>query len=128
LLRRLIGVAGEIAELGYTVPDDVEQAVDRAETMVFEVAQRRVTDSLAPLHDLLSAALDRLGELYERGEAITGIPTGYKDLDEQLSGLQPSNLVIVGARPAMGKCLAADTLMVDPDTGERRTIAELYAL
>src|SRR5207302_888782 len=53
--------------------------------------------------DLLSAALDRLGELYERGEAITGVPTGYTDLDEQLAGLQPSNLVIVGARPAMGK-------------------------
>src|SRR3954471_13854494 len=103
LLRRLIGVAGEIAELGYGVPDDVEAAVDRAETLVFEVAQRRVTDSLAPLHDLLNAALDRLGELYERNEAITGVPTGYTDLDEQLAGLQKSNLLIVGARPAMGK-------------------------
>src|SRR5256714_5991055 len=103
LLRRLIGVAGEIAELGYAVPDDVEAAVDRAETLVFEVAQRRVTDSLAPLHDLLNQALDRLGELYERNEAITGVPTGYHDLAEQLAGLQKSNLVIVGARPALGK-------------------------
>src|SRR5205823_11712830 len=103
LLRRLIGVAGEIAELGYGQPDDIEQAVDRAESLVFEVAQRRVTDSMAPLHDLLSAALDRLGELYERNEAITGVPTGYHDLDENLAGLQKSNLVIVGARPAMGK-------------------------
>ena len=103
LLRRLIGVAGEIAELGYGVPDDVEQAVDRAESLVFEVAQRRVTVSMAPLHDLLSAALDRLGELYERDEAITGIPTGFTDLDEQLAGLQKSNLLIIGARPAMGK-------------------------
>src|SRR3954452_16573322 len=66
LLRRLIGVAGEIAEIGYQTPDDVEAAIDQAESMVFEVAQRRVTDSMAPLHDLLSAALDRLGELYER--------------------------------------------------------------
>src|SRR4051795_11701759 len=81
LLRRLIGVAGEIAELGYAVPDDVEAAVDRAETLVFEVAQRRVTDSMAPLHDLLNQALDRLGELYERNEAITGTPTGFTDLD-----------------------------------------------
>jgi len=103
LLRRLIGVAGEIAELGYQVPDDVEAAVDRAESLVFEVAQRRVADTMAPLHELLSAALDRLGELYERNESITGVPTGYTDLDEQLAGLQPSNLVIVGARPAMGK-------------------------
>ena len=103
LLRRLIGVAGEIAELGYDVPDDVSAAVDRAETMVFQVAQRRVTDTTKPLRELLSASLDRLEALYDRGEAITGVPTGFTDLDERLSGLQPSNLVIVGARPAMGK-------------------------
>jgi replicative DNA helicase len=103
LLRRLIGVAGEIAELSYGVPEDVAAAVDRAESMVFEVAQRRVTDSTKPLRELLSASLDRLEQLYDRGEAITGVPTGYIDLDQQLAGLQPSNLVIVGARPAMGK-------------------------
>jgi len=103
LLRRLIGVAGEIAELGYDVPDDVTGAVDRAESMVFEVAQRRVTDTTKPLRELLSASLDRLEALYDRGESITGVPTGFVDLDERLSGLQPSNLVIVGARPAMGK-------------------------
>ncbi|MBW3667646.1 MAG: replicative DNA helicase [Actinobacteria bacterium] len=103
LLRRLIGVAGEIAELGYDVPDDVAAAVDRAESMVFEVAQRRVTDTTKPLRDLLAASLDRLEALYDRGDTITGVPTGFVDLDDRLSGLQPSNLVIVGARPAMGK-------------------------
>jgi replicative DNA helicase len=103
LLRRLIGVANEIAEIGYGVPDDIEAVVDRAESMVFEVAERRVTDTLKPLHDLLSDSLDRLEALYDRGESITGVPTGYLDLDERLSGLQPSNLIIVGARPAMGK-------------------------
>ncbi|MBO0748407.1 MAG: replicative DNA helicase [Acidimicrobiaceae bacterium] len=103
LLRRLIGVAGEIAELGYGLPDDVAAVVDRAESMVFEVAERRVTDSLRPLKDLLADGLDRLALLNERGDAITGVPTGYLDLDERLSGLQPSSLVIVGARPAMGK-------------------------
>jgi replicative DNA helicase len=103
LLRRLIGVANEIAELGYSVPEDVAAVVDRAESMVFQVAERRVIDTLRPLHDLLSESLDRLEALYDRGEAITGVPTGYVDLDERLSGLQPSNLIIVGARPAMGK-------------------------
>ena len=103
LLRRLIGVAGEIAELAYSVPEDIGGAVDRAETMVFHVAQRRVTDTTRPLHDLLSDQLDRLEALYERGETITGVPTGFVDLDEQLAGLQPSNLITVGARPAMGK-------------------------
>ena len=107
LLRRLIGVAGEIAEIGYGMPDDVARAVDRAETMVFEVAERRVTDTLRPLHDLLSESLDRLEALFDRGEAITGVPTGFLDLDDRLSGLQPSNLLIIGARPSMGKTALA---------------------
>ena len=66
LLRRLVAVAGEIAELGYSVPEDVEQAVDRAETLVFEVAQRRLVDTLSPLRDLLAQSLDHLEHLYER--------------------------------------------------------------
>ncbi len=103
LLRRLIGVAGDIAEMGYSVPDDVAGVLDRAESLMFEVAERRVTDTLRPLQDLLAESLDRLEALFDRGEAITGVPTGYLDLDERLSGLQPSALIIVGARPAMGK-------------------------
>jgi replicative DNA helicase len=103
LLRRLIAVAGEIAEMGYSVPEDVAATVDRAESLVFEVAERRVTDSLKPLKTLLGESLDRLEQLFDRGETITGVPTGYIDLDERLFGLQPSSLVIVGARPAMGK-------------------------
>src|SRR4051795_5379958 len=115
LLRRLIGVAGEIAELGYSVPDDVIGAVDRAESLVFDVAQRRVTDSMSPIKDLLDASLTRLEMLYEKGDSITGLPTGYHGLDELLSGLQPSTLVIVGARPATGKALALDTPIPTPD-------------
>jgi len=107
LLRRLIGVAGEIAEMGYSLPDDIATTIDRAESMVFEVAERRVTDTLKPLHDLLADSLDRLEALYDRGDSITGVPTGYIDLDERLSGLQPSSLVIIGARPSMGKTALA---------------------
>jgi len=103
LLRRLIAVAGEIAEIGYQVPDDVEAAVDRAESLVFEVADRKVTDTTKVLSELLYESLERIEALYDKGEDITGIPTGYLDIDERLSGLQPSSLVIVGARPAMGK-------------------------
>lgn len=103
LLRRLIGVAGEIAELGYDLPDDVAKTVDRAESMVFEVAQRRVTDTMAPIHDLLDLNLDRLEQLYERGQSITGVPTGFVDLDELTSGLQPNALIVLGARPSAGK-------------------------
>jgi replicative DNA helicase len=107
LLRRMIGVAGEIAELSYDLPDDVAKAVDTAESMVFEVAQRRVTDSMAPIHDLLDSNLDRLEQLYERGQSITGVPTGFSDLDELTSGLQPNALYVVGARPSAGKTALA---------------------
>ena len=103
LLRRLIGVAGEIAELGYSVPDDISATIDRAESMVFDLSQHRVADTMADIHALLGLSMDRLEALYERGEAITGTPTGYVDVDERLSGLQPSSLVVVGARPGCGK-------------------------
>ena len=99
LLRRLIGVAGEIAEIGYGMPEDIAKALDRAESMVYDVNQRRVTDSTSKIEDLLGLNLDRLEHLYGRGDAITGVPTGYVDLDDLLSGLQPSNLVVVGCRP-----------------------------
>jgi replicative DNA helicase len=103
LLRRLVSVAGEINELGYSVPEDVSDVLDRAESLVFDVAQRRVVDSMTPLRDLLGEGLDHLQRLYDQGDSITGLPTGYTDLDQILSGLQPSNLVVVGARPSMGK-------------------------
>lgn len=103
LLRRLIVAANDIAEMGYGVPDDVTATVDQAESMIFKIAQRRTDDTLRPIHDLLLQSLDRLESLYDRGESITGVPTGFSDLDDRLSGLQPSALLVVGARPAMGK-------------------------
>ena len=103
LLRRLISVAGEITEIAYMEPDDVTKALDEAETKVFEVAEDRVVDSTRALGDLLPLAMDKLQETYERGDSITGAATGFTDLDEILSGLQPSTLNIIGARPAMGK-------------------------
>jgi len=103
LLRRMIAAAGEIAEIGYSVPDDVTGAIDKAESLVFNVAQRRVTDSTAELRQLLGESLDHLEKLFERGDAVTGVPTGFHDLDHKLAGLQPSNLIICGARPGTGK-------------------------
>ena len=103
LLRRLITTAGEIAELGYHPPEEVSATIDRAESLVFEIGQHRFSDSLAPLRDLLDASLDRLESLYDSKQAITGTPSGYHELDELLSGLQPNALIVVGARPAMGK-------------------------
>jgi len=102
-LRRLIEVAGEIAEIGYSVPSDVAAAVDAAENMVFKVAEGNVDDTMIEAGELLKKTLDRLEDLYNRGESITGTPTGFIDLDEMLSGLQPEAFVVVGARPGVGK-------------------------
>ncbi len=118
MLRRLITVSNEIAETAYGVPDDVVKAIDDAEARMFEVAQRRVTNTTSEIKDLLSANLDRLEMLYERGESITGVSTGYVDLDELLSGLQPNSMYVIGARPAMGKTafslgMAANAAMKD---------------
>jgi replicative DNA helicase len=103
LLRRLIGAAAEIAEIGYSLPDDIEAAVDMAESLMFSVAERKGRDTTAILRQLLHQTLERIEMLFDRGEAITGVPTGYVDIDERLAGLQKSSLVIVGARPSMGK-------------------------
>jgi replicative DNA helicase len=103
LLRRLIGVAGEIAEMGYEMPEDVTNTLDRAETLVFDVADRRVAGTLVGLHEVLGKSMERFEALYGGTSSVTGIPTGYIDLDEALLGLQPSNLVVVAARPGQGK-------------------------
>jgi replicative DNA helicase len=122
LLRRLIGVSSEIAEAAYELPDDVVKTVDWAESRVFEVAQRRVTDTMAPIHDLLDANLDHLESLYSRGDSITGIPTGFTDLDELTSGLQPSALVVLGARPSAGKTALALSLATNAAMESNRPV------
>ncbi len=103
MLRRLILVAADISEIGYGRPDNVDDALDDAESRVFRVADRRVVDSYRDIGELMKLAVDRIEENFARGDTITGIATGFNDLDELLSGLQPSTLNIVGARPSMGK-------------------------
>jgi len=122
VLRSLITTAHEIAEIGYSQPEDVQQAVDEAETMVFNVAQGRVTDSMAFMHDLLGDTLDDIEQLYDRGDAITGTPTGFIDLDEITAGLQPSSLIVVGARPAMGKTSFALNIVAHASMVEQRPV------
>ena len=90
----------DIAEIGYTQPDDVVKAIDSAESMVFNLSQGRAADSMAPIRELLDANLDRLEQLYEQGDSITGTPTGFLDLDELFSGSnQATSSSSVPARP-----------------------------
>jgi replicative DNA helicase len=122
MLRRLAGVAGEIADLAFSVPEDVTAALDQAETMVFDVAQRRDEDSVKALRDLLGPSLDHIEQLAGRNDTVTGLRTGYLDLDEKLAGLQPASLTIVGARPAMGKTSFALGMVAHAGVVERRPV------
>ena len=103
LLRRLIAVAGDISEMGYDSPDDVVETLDRAEALVFEVAERRVSETMVGIHDALQETLDDLEARYGDASDLVGVPTGFTELDANLHGLQRENLVIVAARPGMGK-------------------------
>jgi replicative DNA helicase len=107
LLRRLIAVAGDIAEMGYDDSGEVMETLDRAESLVFEVADRRVVDSTTVVANALQETLDELEARYGSTDDIVGSATGYVDLDRQLMGLQPSTLVVLAARPAMGKTALA---------------------
>lgn len=103
LLRQLVRVGGDIAEIGYSLPDDVDEAMDAAEAAVFAVAERRVVDTTLNMRSLLSHELDHLEALGDRGSDITGVPTGFLDFDRETAGLQASNFIVIGGRPGMGK-------------------------
>jgi replicative DNA helicase len=103
VLRRLIDVGTQIVQLGFETPQDTERAVDIAESLVYQVAQGRVTEDYHSLRDVLTGTLEAIERLHEDHREITGVPTGFPNLDRLTSGLQPSNLIIVAARPAVGK-------------------------
>ncbi len=94
LLRKLISVASDIVEMGFEHSEDIAGVVDRAESMIFDVASRRVVDSLKPIKDLLQSSIETLERIQEEGHVITGVPTGYTGVDDYLSGLQKSNLIV----------------------------------
>ncbi len=103
ILRRLIEAAGKIAGLAYDEAEDVEVVVDRAEQILFDVSQRRVSRGLTPLSRILTEYYDRIEYLHQHQDEMIGLPTSFIDLDRLLGGLQPSDLIIVAGRPGMGK-------------------------
>ena len=103
VLRNLIGAAGKIAAVGYEEANDAEVAIDRAESILFEISQRRTDGGFESLSILLGQAYDRLEYLHEHRGQILGVPTGLSQLDALLGGLQPSDLIILAARPSVGK-------------------------
>src|ERR671923_173277 len=115
-LRGLIRAGGEIAELGWERPGETSDLVDRAEQVVFDLSQSRVTSEFSHIEELLKDSFERITALYEAGAEVTGTPSGFRDLDRLTSGFQPGNLIIVAARPSMGKsglglCMASNLAM-----------------
>ncbi|PID39802.1 MAG: replicative DNA helicase [Proteobacteria bacterium] len=102
-LRTLIQEVSEVATQAYDDPDDVQTFLDGAEQKIFELSQRAISEGFTSIRDLLLKTFNSIEQRYERKEDVTGVPTGYPDLDEMTSGLQPSDLIIVAARPSMGK-------------------------
>jgi replicative DNA helicase len=112
-LRGLIRAGNDIARLGFDRPGETVELVDRAEAIVFDLSQQRVSTEFAHIDELLKDSFETITKLYEAGSDITGTASGFRDLDRLTSGFQPGNLIIVAARPSMGKsalalCMAAN--------------------
>src|SRR5712691_11313581 len=102
-LRNLIFSANKILATAYAGEEEADLILDQAEHAIFAIADDKVRDGFVSLRDLAQNSLDTIEKLHSRKELITGVPTGFTDLDEMTSGLQPSDLVIIAARPSMGK-------------------------
>ena len=102
-LRGLIRAGSHIAQLGWERPGETSDLVDRAEQIIFDLSQQRVSTEFSHIESLLKESFERITKLYEAGEDVTGVPSGFRDLDRLTSGFQPGNLVIIAARPSMGK-------------------------
>ncbi len=102
-LRRLITAAADISALGYSEEEEIENILDKAESKLFAVSQKYLKQIFIPIKNVLSEAFERIDELHREKNKLRGLPTGFNDLDNILAGLQKSDLVILAARPSVGK-------------------------
>jgi len=117
-LRHLISAATQIVEEGYESHDDVDGFLDRSEHRIFEITSRTAETSFVPLRELIKDSIETIDNLYQRKAAVTGIPTGFHDLDVQTAGLQKGDLIVMAGRPSMGKsalvtCIAEHAAIVE---------------
>ncbi|WP_408954262.1 replicative DNA helicase [Kribbella solani] len=114
ILRRLVEAGTKIVQLGYAGEGEVDDVVDEAQAEIYSVTEKRTAEDYAPLKDIMEGTLDEIEAIDSRGDAMVGVPTGFTDLDELTNGLHPGQMIIVAARPAMGKALALDTALPTP--------------
>ena len=120
LLRRLLGAGQEIQGWVNERDGEPRELSERAEKLLFEVAHKEQASDFRLLSEILHDEVDRLEKLSTGELELTGTPSGFRDIDAITGGFQPGNLIIVAARPAMGKCQSAQSLVYDPTTGARR--------
>lgn len=115
ILRRLIEAGTRIVSYGYGGQnEEVDDLVDRAQAEIYKVTERRTSEDYRPLSEIMPGALDELEAIGSRGGHMVGVPTGFQDLDQLTNGLHPGQMIVVAARPAMGKALALDTPLPTP--------------
>jgi replicative DNA helicase len=112
-LRRLIGAAGNIAALAYEEADDLDELVDRAEQLIFSVSERRVRRDLTPVRQIMHGVVDRIDFLHRHKGGILGVPSGFSKIDKLLGGFQKSDLIVLAARPGVGKTSLALNIAVN---------------
>jgi replicative DNA helicase len=126
LLRRLLGAGQEIQGWVNERAGEPRELSERAEKLLFDVAHKEQASDFRLLSEILHDEVDRLEKLSTGETELTGTPAGFRDIDAITGGFQPGNLIIVAARPAMGKCISSQSLVYDPSTGARRTARELH--
>ena len=122
ILRSLIGSANKILSTAYQAEADSDEQLDRAEQSIFEIADQRLKGGFVKLHELLPGGVETIEKLQEHKDFLTGVPTGFTELDKLTSGFQPSDLVIVAARPAMGKTSLALNIAQYVGTKTEKTV------
>ena len=124
-LRTLISTSSKIMQMAYDEAAPAEDLMERAEKLIFEVSQKKSQQIFQDMETLVTATFEYISEISKNpGSFTTGVATGFRDLDEMTTGLQPGSLNVIAARPSMGKCLTAQTLIDDPHTGERLTLEQ----
>jgi replicative DNA helicase len=114
VLRRLVNAGTKIVQLGYANDGEVEDIVNAAQAEVYAVAERRTAEDYVALKDVMESTVDEIEASGHRGEGMTGVPTGFYELDELTNGLHPGQMIVIAARPAVGKALALDTPLPTP--------------
>ena len=115
ILRRLVEVGTRIVQLGYSGDGEADELVDRAQAEVYGVTERRVSEDYLSLSEIMPGALDEIEAIGSRGGGMAGVPTGFADLDALTNGLHPGQMIVIAARPAVGKALALSTPLPTPD-------------